>query len=523
MLARATVRPACGRDWVTVGQPSRVSKAAPRAPLRSRLPDKVPANWYSIEHASQSRTRVSRAAGAAAPGSSPTPQPSDSETNSSFLRARLVVFTGIMLGYGCFYLTRNSLPYVAPVMEADPSLGFNLTKVGIVTSAFPIAYSSSKLVAGVLGDHLKPYQMLSFGLLATAVANAVFGLGNSLPWFVSLWIINGLFQGTGAPACARLLTKWFDSKERGTWWGIWTTSNNLGAFLAPIIAGGAARALGWRWGMFAPALIATAMSGVVMLLIKDTPEQMGFPPVDSGTKKGGSQSQGPSVDMDALGEKASAKYTVFRNPVLWAFALQYFFVYVVRQAATSWLVFYLIKAKGVEDAAMAAVRVSGLELGGLAGSLLAGKLSDWRISTMKEGEGVVGKRVQIMMACSIGMALALVTFANIPASAAWAQWASVFMIGFFLYGPQMLTGLAAAEVAGPKAVGASQGIIGLISYMGAASAGVPLSLAVHQYGWGVFFSALIASCAAIFVLLAPFWNQKSFIQKYATSSTAGSA
>ena len=28
-----------------------------------------------------------------------------------------------------------------------------------------------------------------------------------------------------------------------------------------------------------------------------------------------------------------------------------------------------------------------------------------RISTMKEGEGVVGKRVQIMMACSIGMAL----------------------------------------------------------------------------------------------------------------------
>lgn len=87
----------------------------------------------------------------------------------------------------------------------------------------------------------------------------------------------------------------------------------------------------------------------------------------------------------------------------------------------------------------------------------------------------------------------------------------------------MLTGLAAAEVAGPKAVGASQGIIGLISYMGAASAGVPLSLAVHQYGWGVFFSALIASCAAIFVLLAPFWNQKSFIQKYATSSTAGSA
>lgn len=51
-----------------------------------------------------------------------------------------------MLGYGCFYLTRNSLPYVAPVMEADPTLGFNLTKVGILASAFPIAYAFSKVI-----------------------------------------------------------------------------------------------------------------------------------------------------------------------------------------------------------------------------------------------------------------------------------------------------------------------------------------------------------------------------------------
>jgi sugar phosphate permease len=42
------------------------------------------------------------------------------------------------------------------------------------------------------------------------------------------------------------------------------------------------------------------------------------------------------------------------------------------QGVTSWFVFYLIKEKGVADAAQAAVRVSGLELGGLVGSLIAG-------------------------------------------------------------------------------------------------------------------------------------------------------
>jgi sugar phosphate permease len=39
----------------------------------------------------------------------------------------------------------------------------------------------------------------------------------------------------------------------------------------------------------------------------------------------------------------------------------------------------------------------------------------------------------------------------------------------------MLIGLCGAELISPKSVGASQGILGLISYMGAAAAGIPLS------------------------------------------------
>ena len=63
---------------------------------------------------------------------------------------------------------------------------------------------------------------------------------------------------------------------------------------------------------------------------------------------------------------------VLTNPFIWGMALTYFFIYIVRQGVTSWFVFYLLKEKGVEDAAQAAVRVSGLELGGLIGSLVAG-------------------------------------------------------------------------------------------------------------------------------------------------------
>lgn len=53
-----------------------------------------------------------------------------------------------------------------------------------------------------------------------------------------------------------------------------------------------------------------------------------------------------------------------------------------------------VQAKGVTDAGSAAVRVSGMEVGGLFGSLLAGRLSDGLIKKYPQ-HGAVGKRVQV--------------------------------------------------------------------------------------------------------------------------------
>lgn len=54
-----------------------------------------------------------------------------------------------------------------------------------------------------------------------------------------------------------------------------------------------------------------------------------------------------------------------------------------------------MKEKGVADVAQAGVAVSGLELGGLVGSLIAGRLSDYLINKSNGKGGAVGKRVQV--------------------------------------------------------------------------------------------------------------------------------
>jgi len=77
----------------------------------------------------------------------------------------------------------------------------------------------------------------------------------------------------------------------------------------------------------------------------------------------------------------------------------------------------------------------------------------------------------------------------------------------------MLIGLCGAEIVGRKSVGASEGFLGWIAYLGAANAGVPLSLLVQQYGWNAFFSALLLACAAAMLLLAPITSAQSYVQR----------
>ena len=438
---------------------------------------------------------------------------------SQFKRHRLGVFLSILLGYACYYLTRNSLTFTAPVMVATPELGLTITSIGMITSIFPLCYGCSKFVSGVVGDVLSPGVMLGTGLFLTGCVNLAFGASSALPLFCALWALNGILQGWGAPACAKILTAWFATKERGTYWGMWNIAHNLGGFSAPILAGTAARALGWQWGLWAPGLIGVLVGILIFATLKDSPEAAGYPAVeDAKTREEAAKAKADAAKGDPAAPQLSLlenlRQNVLSNPLIWGLAFTYFCVYIVRQGITSWSVFYLIKEKGVADAGAAALRVSGLEVGGLLGSLLAGRLSDAAIAAGGAG-GAVGKRVKVVLAYLVGVALTLLAFRASPPGVAWLQSLTVFFIGFFLYGPQMLIGLCGAEIVGRRSVGASEGFLGWVAYLGAANAGVPLSLLVQRFGWDAFFAVMVGACGVAVLLLLPLLDARSFVQREA--------
>jgi len=75
--------------------------------------------------------------------------------------ARLTLTLPYARRYASFYLTRNSLAYVAPAMLKDPGMGMDLAKVGGLTSILPVAYGFSKFLSGVLGARTSPVMLLA--------------------------------------------------------------------------------------------------------------------------------------------------------------------------------------------------------------------------------------------------------------------------------------------------------------------------------------------------------------------------
>lgn len=314
---------------------------------------------------------------------------------------------------------------------------------------------------------------------------------------IPLWALNGVFQGFGAPPCAKLLTTWYGKSERGTWWGFWNTSHNTGGFLIPLLSGYCVRAFGWQYGMIAPGIIAIAMGAFLFNRIRDRPEDVDLPPIDEYRNEIADSSNGNGVAEEKQSAWDTLKTHVLSNPYVWLLAVSYFFVYFVRQGVSSWAHIFLMDYKMVGDAQEAAFRVSGMEIGGLLGSLTSGWASDRMLR---------GRRIPIIILWMMGVMASLAAFYYVPASLRYLSWLTVFCIGFFIYGPQMLVGLAGAEIVDKKAVSSTIGLLGWIAYLGASIAGFPLTVIVTNYGWGTYILSLMGFSGIAILLLLPMWH-----------------
>jgi OPA family sugar phosphate sensor protein UhpC-like MFS transporter len=431
----------------------------------------------------------------------PAPEIADQGVVSKiYAKWRIRVFYSMYVGYALYYLTRQNFAFAMPSLMQD--LGYDKGQLGFLTSVLALSYGASKFVSGMLGDKTNPRYLMGFGLIATGVCNILFGFSSSLYFFAIFWGLNGWFQGFGWPPCARLLTHWYSRSERGRWWSWWNTSHNIGGAVIPLVTAYCAQVYGWRMAMALPGVLVIFGGLWLINRLCDTPQSLGLPPIEK-FRNDYPEATSRDVSERELSTKEILFGYVLNNPCIWILGISYFFVYLIRQGVCNWLPLYLVEAKGYTQLGAGAI-VFWFEIGGILGSLLAGWSSD---RLCRANRGPVNA-----LFCLFATGV-LYLFWNCTGNAPVLDSVLIFSIGVLIFGPQMLIGIAAAELSHKKAAATATGFVGWIAYLGAATAGYPLGKISQDFGWGGFFVALTACAVISTLLLFPLWNVRSAEQR----------
>lgn len=418
-----------------------------------------------------------------------------------FKRIRMTTFLSATMGYGIYYVCRLSMNIVRkPIVEDGV---FSETELGIIGSCLFFVYAFGKLANGFLADRSNVKRFMSTGLLCSALINLVLGFTSSFYAFVFLWGLNGWFQSMGAASGVVSLSRWYSNKERGTYYGFWSASHNIGEALTFISIALLVSWMGWRYGMIGAGVIGLLGFLMMSTLMRDTPQSQGFL-----LDKAAVQDKGDAKKRSE--EFNRAQKAVLRNPAIWILAISSAFMYISRYAVNSWGVFYLQAQKGY-DTLDASLIISISSICGIVGTVLSGIISDKLFA---------GSRNIPTLVFGIMNVVALCLFLLVPGAHFWVDALAMVLFGLGI-GVLIcfLGGLMAVDIAPRNASGAALGVVGIASYIGAGLQDVMSGVLIEgqktvvngvdtydftYINWFWIGAALVSTLLALLV-----WNAKS--------------
>lgn len=439
------------------------------------------------------------------------------EADAKYKKLRWQVFIGIFIGYAGFYLVRKNFSMAIPMLAP---FGFEKGELGIVLSMNAIAYGFSKFVMASISDRSNAQRFLPLGLVCTAISMLFMIVpvqwlgaehkGAAIALMAVLNFLVGWFNGMGWPPCGRVMTHWFSIKERGTWMSFWNCAHNVGgALVGPMAVYGAMWFGSWFYGANTdyyfligtyafPAAVAVLVAVLAYLMIRDTPQSCGLQSIEEWS--GHAAKNYSKADEKALSVSEIFK-TVLSNKLLWYIAFANAFVYMVRYGCLDWAP-TILKEQGV-DLKEAGWAYFAYEMAAIPGTIFCGWLSD------KVFQGRRALPTIIFMAL---VAVAIVVY--------WQFFNNftvviccLIAIGFLIYGPVMLIGVQALDLAPKNAAGTAAGLTGFMGYVlgTAILANVVIGYVAENAGWDWTFILLLIACALSVFFMALTYKEEMYL------------
>ncbi len=263
------------------------------------------------------------------------------------------------------YIDRVCISMAAPVMMKD--LGLNKEQMGLVFSAFALAYALFEIPGGWLGDWMGPRKVL----MRIVIWWSVFTAATGWMWnLTSLWVTRFLF-GAGEAGCFPNLTKafttWLPIRERVRAQGfMWSFARWGGAFTPPLVIF-VFDFMSWRWAFCLFGGIGLIWAVFFYRWYRDNPrDHRGVNAAELALMEGAEASA--SGHGDVPWGKLIASRSVW---LLWA---QYFCLAFPWYFYITWLPTYLQEARGLDPRMASRYAILPLLFGGF-GSLFCGLIS----------------------------------------------------------------------------------------------------------------------------------------------------
>ncbi|NWL08320.1 MFS transporter [Pseudomonas hunanensis] len=411
-----------------------------------------------------------------------------------------VITVSLLLVIGIInYVDRSALSIANTSIQRD--MGITPSQMGILLSAFSLAYAFSQLPLGMIIDRLGSKISLGAALLGWSVAQTASGLINSFSAFIGLRVVLGIGEAPMFPSAAKALAEWFEAEKRGTPTGIVLSSTCIGPCLAPPLLTLLMVTWGWR-GMF----IVTGVFGILVAacwfaFYKSKARYLAELPAEERERLLATQvhKQPVASARPSVRTQLAAWAELFRHKSTWGAVLGFMGVIYMLWLHLTWLPGYFEREHGLSLYQTAWV-VSLAYVFGALGTIVAGRICD---RLVKNGASVLGSRKRVVVT-----ALFAAAAFTVPLSFGSGFMLSVALLCCALFSVNMASSTAwmiANTVVDSQRVASFGSIQNFGGYLAGSVAPIVTGFSIQQTGSfasAFLISAAVAAVAAMaYVLL----------------------
>ena len=186
------------------------------------------------------------------------------------LRLALTVVFPFALGYFVSYIYRTVSAVLAPYLIAD--VGLSASDLGLLTSAYFLAFAIFQLPVGMLLDRYGPRRVQATVLLVAAAGAALFSVGDGLLSLSLARALIGIGVASGLMAAFKAVTLWFPQRLWPVMNGIVLAAGGVGAMTSTKPVELALGFTDWRTIFLGLALFTLAFAAFLILVVPEKPQ-----------------------------------------------------------------------------------------------------------------------------------------------------------------------------------------------------------------------------------------------------------